>query len=176
VSHHDHAVASLGEKRSLEEALGDLSDPRVPSICASLYAMQLELYLREFPAERILVIDQAELGSERRQVLRRAFSFLEVDPTFDSPRFDDEFLKTSDRRRDPPRFARFVELTLTPWLRRLPPSARLFLRRSVERTLLPELESTDLGPDTKRRLQGYYAGEVDRLRELTGMKFATWSI
>ncbi len=53
MSHYHHLVADGGERRSLEEIFNDLSDPRTPCICASLYALQLELYLRDFPQERI---------------------------------------------------------------------------------------------------------------------------
>jgi hypothetical protein len=176
VSHYNHNAGTLGEAGSLEETLGDLSDPRTPSICASLYAMQLELYLRCFAPDRVLVIDQAELHSDRRAVLREAFAFLGVEESFDSPRFDEEFLKTSERRRYPPRFARFVELSVTPRLRWLPPKARLGLRRSVEKTVLPPLQPAKLDDEMRARLEEHFAGEARRLRELTGKPFSSWSV
>src|SRR5215467_9662636 len=75
ISHYNHMVASEGERRPLEQALGDLSDPRSPSICANLYGLQLELYLRQFPQERVMVVDQADLLGDRRSALRRVFAF-----------------------------------------------------------------------------------------------------
>lgn len=60
VSHYHHRVANGGERRPLREALSDLSDPYSPCICPSRYASQLDLYLRYFSQDRILVIDQAE--------------------------------------------------------------------------------------------------------------------
>ena len=87
ISHHNHLVASLGERRSLAEALGDLSDPRSPAICASLYGLQLELYLRQFPTGQVMVVDQADLFADRRDTVRRVFGFLGVDDSFDSARF-----------------------------------------------------------------------------------------
>jgi hypothetical protein len=176
ISHYHHLVASEGERRTLEEALADLSDPRSPSICASLYGLQLELYLRQFPQERMMVVDQADLLGDRRSTLRRVFAFLEVDEGFDSPRFEDEFLKRSDRHAYPPWFARFVELQVIPRLRWLPPRARRTLRHSVERTLFPPLQTSE--PDDRLRagLQEYFAGEAARLRELTGEAFPSWSV
>jgi hypothetical protein len=178
VSHYDHLVASAGERRPLAEILGGLPDPRAPCICASLYAMQLELYLHHFPQQRILVIDQAELRADRRSTLRKIFMFLSVDDTFDSPRFDEELLKGSEHRAYPPRFARFVSHTLRPYTRSLPlsPDTRRLLRLSLERTLLPPLQTSKLSDELRSRLQEFYAGEVERLRALTGETFPTWSI
>lgn len=176
ISHFNHLVASEGERRSLEEALGDLSDPRSPSICASLYGLQLELYLREFPPESFIVVDQADLLADRRGTVRRVFGFLEVDDGFDSPRFDDEFLKSSDRRTYPPWLARFVELRVIPRLRWLPPGVRRTMRHSVERTILPPLAAAAPDDRLRGRLQEYFAGEAQRLRALTGERFPSWSV
>jgi hypothetical protein len=176
VSHYHQLVARDGERRSLEATLGDLSDPHSPCVCASLYALQLELYLRHFPQDRVLVIDQAELLRDRRATLRRIFSFLAVDDTLDSPQFDVELLRSSERRTYPPALARFVGLTVRPRSRWLPPRVRRYLRLSMERILLPPLETSKLDDQLRSRLEEVYAGEVERLRALTGKTFPTWSI
>ena len=175
VSHYHQLVASQGEKRSLEEVLRDLSDPRSPCVCASLYALQLELYLRNFPQERVLVIDQADLLADRRATLSKIFDFLGVDDTFDSSQFDIEFLKSNERRTYSPGFARFVGHTVRPHSRWLSPSIRRLLRRSVEKVFLPQLETLTLNDDLHSRLREFYAEEVERLRALTGNAFPTWS-
>lgn len=176
VSHYNHLVASMGIGETLGEALSDLSDPRSPWICASLYAMQLELYLRVFERDQVLVLDQADLLARRRDTLRQVFAFLSVDEDFDSPAFDEEFLKTSDRHAYPPGFARLIELHVIPRLRWLPPRARHLLRRAVESTLFPSLEPSQLDDRLRSQLEEYFSGEVERLRRLTGMSFPTWSI
>ncbi len=176
VSHHQHRVANGGERRPLREALSDLSDPCSPCICPSLYASQLDLYIRHFPQERILVVDQADLLADRRSTLRQVLAFLGVDDTFDSQRFDEELNRSSDRRTYPPGLARHVKLHLAPRLRWLPPGVRRPLRRSAERVLLPPLRTETLDDDLRTRLQELYAGEVRRLRALTGKAFPTWSL
>jgi hypothetical protein len=176
ISHYNHLVASEGERQPLGDVLADLSDPRSPSICASLYGLQLELYLRQFPERNFMVLDQADLLNDRRSTVRRVFAFLEVDADFDSPRFDDEFLKSSDRHTYPPWFARFVELHLIPRLRWLPPGVRRTMRHSVERTIFPPLQSAQPDDGLRSRLQDHFAGEARRLRELTGERFPTWSV
>lgn len=178
VSHYNYLVASAGERRSMEETLSDLVDPRSPCICASLYALQLELYLRHFPQHSTLVVDQAELLTDRRSTLRRIFAFLAVDDTFDSSRFDVELIKGDEHRTYPPGLARLAERTVRPRLRRLPlpPRARRSLRLSVEKIFLPRLETSTLDDGLRSRLEEFYAGEVQRLRALTGNTFPTWSI
>jgi hypothetical protein len=178
VSHYDHLVASAGERRPLAEIMSDLPDPRAPCICASLYAMQLELYLHHFSQERMLVIDQADLRADRRSTLSRIFSFLAVDEEFDTSRFNEELLKGNEHRAYPPDLARFVSHTVRPLSRRLPlsPDTRRRLRLSLERTLLPPLQTSKLDGELRARLREFYTGEVERLRVLTGKAFPTWSI
>jgi hypothetical protein len=175
VSHYHHLVANGAERRSLTEICGDLSDPRTPCVCASLYALQLELYLRYFPQQRVLVIDQAALLSDRRAVLRSVFSFLEVDESFDCPQFDVEFLRGSEQRRYPPWLARFLERTIRPRIWWLPPRLRRLGRNYGEQLFLQPLETTELDADLRSRLQELYSGEVERLRDLTGEKFPSWN-
>ena len=176
LSHYYHLVSSGGERRSLEVLSSDLSDPRTPCICASLYALQLELYLKHFSQERMLVVDQKQLMNDRRSALRTIFSFLAVDDSFESSRFDSEFLKGNEHRAYPPSVARFVGRRIHPHAQWVPPPARRFLRRSAERLLFPPLETSMLADDLRLRLAEFYAGDVERLRVLTGMSFATWSV
>jgi hypothetical protein len=176
VSHYHQLVATQGEKAPLEEVLSDLSDPRSPCVCGSLYAMQLELYLRNFPQKHMLVVDQAELLTERRATLSKIFAFLEVDNSFDTPSFDDELLKSSERHIYPPVFSRFVGHTVRPRSRWLSPRIRQPLRRAIERFVLPPLETSTLSSDLRIQLEEFYATDVQRLRTLTGKAFSTWSI
>jgi hypothetical protein len=176
LSHYHHLVSSGGERRSLEELSSDLSDPRTPCICASLYALQLELYLKHFSDERILVVDQARLLSDRRATLCAIFSFLDVDDSFDSSHFDSEFLKASEHRAYPPSIARFVGRRVHPHAQWLPPRTRRFLRLHAERLLLPPLETSPLDGSVRSKLEEFYAGEVARFRILTGEAYTTWSI
>jgi hypothetical protein len=176
VSHYHQMVATEGERRSLADVLSDLRDPRSPCVCASLYALQLELYLRNFAESRILVIDQSELLLLRRDVLRRIFAFLGVDESFDSERFDEQFLKSEGRRTYPPALSRFVGQRLRPRTQWIPSSVRGKLRRGMERTLLPQMQLARLDDDSRARLGDLYAGETARLRLLTGQMVPSWSV
>jgi Sulfotransferase domain len=176
LSQYHQRVALGGERRSLREVLSDLSDPYSVCICRSLYATQLDLYLRQFPQERVLVVDQADLLADRQSTLREIFGFLSVDDTVDCSRFDVELLKSNERRMYPLGLARFVRNTVRPHSRWLPQRVRRTLRVSMERIFLPPLETAKLDDDLRSQLQALYAGEVERLRALTGKTFPTWSV
>lgn len=177
VSHHQHVVALGEERRPLHDVLGDLSEPfLLPETCFSLYASQLEQYLGHFSQERILVIDQAEFLTNRRSTLREIFTFLSVDDTFDSSHFDNELYKSSERRAYPSGYERFVGLTVAPFMQWIPPDVRHLVRDALERLLFPSLKAPALGDELRARLEELYAGDVERLRALTGKTFPTWSI
>jgi hypothetical protein len=176
LSHYQMGVAFMGERRSLADALGDLSDRRSPYLCAGFYATQLELYLQRFSSERILVIDQADLLGARRATLREIFAFLGVEPQVDSEGFDRKLLSNEDWRAYSPRYARLKAQVLSPMTSWVPTRVRRAVRRPLERVLWPPLPDSTLQESLRGRLQELYAGEVGRLRELTGKSFATWSI
>lgn len=176
LSHYQDSVAIGKQRNSLRDALGDLSDSYLPLICHSRYAMQLELYLRHFPQEQVMVIDQADLLASRRATLRDIFTFLEVDREFESPRFDEQLYRSGDRRIYPAAYWRLVEWFIVPAVRRVPPHIRRAVRGSIERRLLPLVEKPVLDDDLRARLAELYAADVERLRSITGKEFATWSI
>jgi hypothetical protein len=177
VSHYRHRVSVSGERRSLRQVLDDYREPsELGDTCMSLYASQLEGYLRCFPEERILVLDQAELLANRDAVLRSVFSFLAVDESFTSRHFSAEKLKSSERRTYPSGYNRFMRRAVAPAGRWIPPHVRHGLRRNAERYLFPPLPEPTLESDLRARLEQLYGGEVERLRALTGKEFATWSI
>jgi hypothetical protein len=176
VSHYRHEVASGNEQRSLEKALDEIADPYSYLACHSLYGRQLELYLRRFPADRVLVIDQAELLLDREATLREVFAFLEVDDAFTSEQFEEELWKTSARRASPPGQATFIAQAVAPKTRWVPPQVRKHVRRVYERAFWPPLATDPLSDDSRLLLQELYAKDVERLRALTGRSFSSWSI
>ena len=176
VSHYRMAAALLDERRSLNEALrGDLDDPRSRYLAPSRYATQLELYLREFPAERILVLDQAELLDERRRALGRIFAHLGVATDVNYSHFEEELLSSSDWRRYPKGYTGFIGRAVSPRVRWVPLGLRRRVRRRLERALWRPLD-TSLDEGLRARLEQLYAPEVERLRALTGQRFPSWSV
>jgi hypothetical protein len=177
ISHHQHLVAIGKERRPLHEALRDLSDPfALPETCYSLYAWQIEQYLRLFPPDRMLVVDSAAFLTDRRGTLKRIFAFLSVYDGFESPQFDHLFYRSSERRVYPPGYDQFVGRVVAPAIQWIPRGIRRSIRSGVERALFRPLQEPALDTDLRIRLEALYAEDVARLRALTGMSFATWSV
>ncbi len=175
VSHYHLHVSTVNERRTLRDALGDLSDPYSSYICPSLYAMQLDQYLQFFPPTNILVIDQADLLTDRQATLREIFAFLSVDDSFVSPEFAEE-MNTGREHRTYSRLIALIAWARTTPLQGLPRGWRVFMRRSMQRAVSRPLEAPTLDEDLRSRLQELYADDVSRLRELTGKRFSTWSV
>jgi Sulfotransferase family len=177
-SHYQMLVTAGKERRTLDDALAalDRADPHSHRLtCQSFYARQLEQYLRRFPQERILVVDQADLLSNRQLTLREAFSFLSVDDAFTSAQFETEHFKGHERPVYP-RLLRAVKPALAAPARWLPRGPRDSLRRSLEGKLLPKAAAPSLSGEWRARLGELYADDVARLRALTGKPFTKWSI
>jgi hypothetical protein len=176
VAHYVQQVAGGRQTRPLAEALGDLDRPEHPVVCPGRYATQIEHYLQFFPAERMHIIDQEVLRRDRRQALRGAFAFLEVDPDYWNPDFDALHNVGSQHRQ--------VRVGLAGRLRRsrlrrvvdpMPPALRDAAVRAGRR-LGKGIERPELEPQVKTRLEELYRPEVERLRALTGQPFASWSV
>lgn len=162
-----------------------ISDAVAPSptneyVCRSRYHAQLEQFLRYYPRERILVLSQSELMRERRASLRRVFGFLDVDPSFDSARFDEIKRPSTELRRINDRFSRASRTLLpTPGGRlegRLSWRTRARMKRILYRPVSRPLRRPQLEPKLRAALVEYLKPDTDRLRDLTGIRFQGWSV
>jgi hypothetical protein len=177
ISHYMHERAVVGLGRSFEEEIGDLSSPTTNSyIYPSLYAMQLERYLQVFPESQVRVVDQAELLRDRAECLSGIFRFLEVDPSFYSPRFEERAGTSSDRRRYPVWYARTLNRPAPKVVRWLPRDVRRRMRMVAERTFWPPVEQPEVSVRMRERIQELCGPDTSRLRELTGLRFASWTV
>jgi hypothetical protein len=173
ISHYHFSVSVENERRSLDEALSDLSDPYSFYTCPGFYAVQIERYLRHFPQENMLIVNQTDLHSERLSALKEIFAFLQVDDSYVSPRFTEEF-NTGKEQRTYSSVAVLHRRAKTSPLQRLPAGVRRFLRRSVEGLVSKPLERPEVNDDLRARLHELYAPDVERLCSLSGKKFPDW--
>lgn len=173
ISHYHFSVSVENERRSLDEALSDLSDPYSFYTCPGFYAAQIERYLRHFPQENTLIVNQTDLYGERLSALKEIFAFLQVDDSYVSPRFTEEF-NTGKEQRTYSRVAILHRRAKTSPLQRLPAGMRRFLRRSVEGVVSKPLEPPEVSDDMRTRLRELYGPDVERLRSLSGKKFPDW--
>lgn len=178
VSQYQMLFAEGKESKPLPAAIAELdeADPHFFHLtCQSFYARQLELYLAHFPQERLLVIDQAELRTDRAEVLRRVFGFLGVDPGFESAAFESELFKGGEHRRYPPLLAQVKPVLRAPY-RLLPRGFREGVKGSFERAVLPTVPKPVVEGETRERLVELFAPDAERLRALTGQDFPSWSV
>lgn len=173
---HFHENKAFGWRRHSLQALLDLGDDEsnIP-LWSSRYATQLERYLRHFPQERVMVLDQSRLRSDRRAVLGEVFRFVEVDDAFWTPRFDAVHNEEAGHRA-PNRLGRLVQRRLgkpvAPRLRNAKGRRAALLRAALTVPLAREEPSRD----QLERLREVLAPEAERFRGLTGMAFPDWSV
>ena len=163
-------------KRRSGEGIDNLAHAHLPYICPSLYASQLDHYLRLFPQERISVVDQADLLSDRRETLREIFAFLSVQENFDSPELDTELNASRDRRVYQPGYVPLAERLARIAFASAPRKFRRSPARLCRANPLASLENCPSSMTIRARLEDLYTGEVQRLRALTGKAFPTWSV
>ncbi|MDG2112574.1 MAG: sulfotransferase [Actinomycetota bacterium] len=138
-------------------------------LITGMYGRQLQLYYERFSADRILVLRQDELATDRVSVMDRLAIFLEVDPAgfIDAPTESNRSgvptslvsrLGYAARRR-----ARFARRLIPAGVKQ---AAEARLQSTLDR---PELEAAD-----RARLVEYYATDVELTEELTGLDLASW--
>lgn len=169
-AHWVHNYAKHREKGDLRTTL---MHPNTSYLTRSHYYAQLQRFLRLYPREQLLVIEQEELRSRRDETLRRVFEFVDVDPGFSHPGFAAERHRTSRKRRATP-LTRLVGRFDTKTGR--VPAARF---RAAVGSVIPFGRSIEV-PDVRAALPAEalrsLREDAERLRELTGLELAGWSI
>lgn len=162
--------------RTLDEEVVDAADPANAVLASSRYATQLEEFRRRFPAEQILVLDLADLGSDVVGTMARVFTFLGLTPP-DVTADDYGRHNTLEEKYQVPGWV--VRLRRGPLLRavrRLPAGPRRMISMAAWRRPGNLVERPTLAPETQARLREVLAPEAQRLREMTGLSFAHWSV
>jgi hypothetical protein len=174
VSQYQYRVAVEGEQRPMSEAL-DLSDPASVYVCPSRYGTQVDRYLKVFPRDRMLVMDQAELLQNREQALRKTLSFLGVAADLEGIDLSEQNTSKGNRRY-PGAYLSLRNALGHSVLGALPYSFRRTLRKGVERTLFPSVPPAQMDDQLRQRLEAELAPEAERLRELTQQEFPGWCV
>jgi len=162
------------ERRPAAEAFKNPEDPHNPYVAASRYALQIQGFADEFGDDRILVLDQRELATDTATVVERVLAFLDL-PTYPidtgirhnegSTKLEYGPLGHQLRFSGPARV-----------VRRLPGPLRQAATAPARRLLRKPISDPELAPDLLERLRATLAPDVARLRELTGLELAHWSL
>jgi hypothetical protein len=171
VSHYFHAVQRGRERRSLSQALSVLEDNTY--VDPSRYHFQLEQYLPHYPVTRILVLTTEELRHEPNQALQEILAFLDGPTfTFDTRRVEN----VAERRGQDTAVGRVLESYRAKRIGRHLPRSAVDLAKRLNVRLSRRVTRPTIDRHTRSRLESYLAGDVARLRALTGKQFERWSL
>lgn len=135
------------------------------------YRKRLQPYLELFCPEQILMLAQADLRDRRRETLRRAFSFLHVDPDFYTPRMERErhvSAAKGPRKRLLERLQRSRPARLGF---KLPQEAKWYIERAFSGRAEPAPELT---PQMRAMLSEQCSGDAEWLSDVFGIDVGTW--
>jgi hypothetical protein len=173
LSHYLHNVGGGYESRPIETAV---ADPDSAYVARSRYAMQVQPYLSTFDRAHVLIVDNAELASEREATVRRVFEFCGVDEEFSSEQFEREWETGSAKQEGGFRLMdRAVRL---PGLRaldrnfdRLPESLRWMVERLVHDPGRGAAPKPRLPEPVRERLVALLADDTAHLQRIAGRDF-----
>jgi hypothetical protein len=176
LSHYRYLRFVLGlERLPLEEVVTDFQTSRY--VAASSYHRQLEQYLAHFSADRILVLDQHDLLATREATMRRTYGFLGVDDAFVAPQFARVYNASAGLRANRGGHLAIHLLEVVVGSSRAA-ALRARVPLQLMRPLMHNQEQHELrlDPGLRSELGCYLGDQADRLRQLTGMRFASWTV
>jgi hypothetical protein len=172
ISHFLFRRAGGWDRRDLDTAL---ASPAGLYVALGRYWSLLEPFLVHFPPERLLVVDQARLLRHRRETVRSVYRFAGVDDSFWSPKTDREVNRSGEMGARWRLMSRLRRARVMQPARRLPSEVKWAVERLTgagsEAAPPPQLD-----PAVAAELSATLADDVARLRELTGQRFAGWSV
>jgi hypothetical protein len=168
-----HWVHNYAKHREKGDLRSTLLHSNTSYLARSHYHAQLQRFLRLYGREQLLVIEQQQLRTDRRETLRSVFEFAGVDPDFSDPGFAAERHRTSRKRRSTP-ITRLVD-----GVDRRAGRVRAARFRALVGSVIPFGRAIDL-PDVRQALPDEtlrsLREDAGRLRELTGLDLSHWSI
>jgi hypothetical protein len=177
ISHYIDSCASGLEKRPLKTALQDLDNNHY--LNCSKYFLQLEQFFQFFPESNISIVESSGLRNHRRDTLQSLFRFIGVDASFNCPEFSQVLHKSRNKKRKNS-FGRILKrlLPLVPeslknGIKALLPSRIKAYPECVTRS---NIQRPYLDSRLKGQLVEHLSGDVQQLREYTGLRFSDWSL
>ena len=171
-----HWVHNYAKRREKGDMAATVMHPNTTYVLRSQYFMQVTQFLNRFPAEQILIVDQADLRRRRLETLREILSFAGVDSDFEHPGFTRERHRTGRKHRSTKLGRRLERLGLRVFGGKLPrgfwfAQRLMFMRRPIEVPDAADVREA-LSPEVITVLRE----DADRLREFTGRSFDHWSV
>jgi hypothetical protein len=158
-----HTYSNRVEHRPMREAV---LEPGSEYVARSCYHLQISRFLEHYPMERILILEQDELLSERRPALKRVFGFVGARENVWRETFKEERLETSARRRKT-----FVGALAARHI-----SPRMWRRVRHRWPLSKPFEHPGMDEELRAEVADLVRDDIAKFRELTGRAFSSWSV
>lgn len=166
-SQYIHQMSAGKEFRPVAQVFEDLNSNDY--VDCGRYMFQLSEFLSFYPAERILVVDAADLLNDRVSVMSKVFRFVGVDDSFCSDLFSKMYNEGSSKRR---------ASVLTRALYRLPGLSRIPSRslpqKAIQKVTGTRIERPTIPIEVHERLLDYYKPDIEALEQHLGRRFPHW--
>ncbi len=152
-----------------EEYLTSLDNPQPRFLQDGLYAGHLSRWLDLFPAENIHVFLYDDVKNDPRGTIERVSAHIGVDPVFDA-----DF--ASRRQNDSTRsfLPLPVRKVLAPLKRSVKPLRGKHWFEATRSLLAKPIVYPPLSPETRKRLEGFYAKDIARLEQMLHRDLSHW--
>lgn len=167
-SHYAFRVLYFDEQRPIEQAVHE--DDRY--LRASRYADHLEAFHTSYPRDRFLLLTSEELRHDRAATMRRAFTFIGVDPDAPIEAMETEHFRTREVRKPRPWARRALAIAHRTPIHFLPGAWNLRLYRAMWQPI--RSSKSVLDADLEQWLWDQLAPQVERLRDLTDQPLTLW--
>jgi len=168
VSNYMHWVSLGWEKRPIEHAFGR---PGNPYTARTRYASALKPYLERYPRERILMLRQEDLLTQRREAMTEVFGFLGVADHWD-PRMERKRHLSNEKNRRSRLMYRLQVSRFAASAYRLPSEAKWLIERLAGSGR--DADRPSVSPDLRRRVLEELDPEIEEFERITGWDLASW--
>jgi len=145
-------------------------------VAPSLYAAQLDQFLRFYRPEQVLIVPQSDLLSDRKATLMRIFSFLEVDTTFYDRRYRRTINPASRNRKFTAAGLWLEKRGLVKLFKKVSPKVRYFALHVCFLPFSRSVDKLDIPDGLRVQLNDFLSEDIRRFRDMTGQSLADWSV
>jgi hypothetical protein len=162
--------------KSFEQILEGQESLRL--IACSKYYMQICQYLPYYSQEKILIVSQESLYSNRQETLQQIFKYLGISPNFYSLDFEKEYHQTQAKTHELTTLGYQLRKFYMEWSAKsgLGIDQRKKVSRLIFKVFSTPLEKPIITNEIQRKLVEHLKEDVARFRELTGQTFSEWNL
>jgi len=173
-SHYKHSVLMHGGLPPPEKVLDDAEGAHI--LASSLYHQQIKLFMDEFSAEQIKIVDFDQLTTKPSETLNVILKFLSASTTNDLM-LSDKSNSAEDLASTPSWALRLSQHRALSTLRAATPESwRRVAKRALTGTTSSPRSTPPVSADARKRVTAAVADDAAMFRVLTGRAFKNWCV